>query len=228
MLNGDFIIKILGGLSVAFIILFLIVLLINLIHRMINLVHRTIKERLYLKRMARSGIRDIDKMDGYQFEVYLKSLFKELGYKPHVTQASVDFGADLILKGKNTIVIQAKRYKLKSKVSISAIQEIYAAKAYYKADEAWVITNSLFTKSAKALAEACEVKLLDRGDLQQFINTINPSVTASQVYNEVVPSNRKCPSCAGELTLRMSGTGNKFMGCSNFPNCKHTETLNHK
>ncbi len=221
MLNGDFIISILGGFSVAFISLFLIVFLINFIHR-------TIKERLYLKRMARSGIRDIDKMDGYQFEVYLKSLFKELGYKPHVTKASNDFGADLILKGKNTIVIQAKRYKLKSKVSISAIQEIYAAKAYYKADEAWVITNSLFTKSAKALAEACGVKLLDRGDLQQFINTINPSVTASQVYNEVSPSNRKCPSCSSELTLRVSGTGNRFMGCSNFPNCRHTETINYK
>ena len=217
MLNDDLITKIFVGLIIAYISIYFI-----------KFIYRTIKERIFLKRMARSGIRDIDKMDGYQFEVYLKSLFKELGYKPYVTKKSNDFGADLILKGKNTTVIQAKRYKVKSKVSISAIQEIYAAKAYYKADEAWVITNSLFTKSAKALAEACGVKLLDRGDLQQFINSINPSVTASQVYNEVSPSNRQCPSCGSELTLRMSGTGNRFMGCSSFPNCRHTETINHK
>lgn len=66
-----------------------------------------------LKRMARSGIRFIDKMDGRQFEVYLKALFRELGYSPMVTKQSNDFGADLVLKGKNRIVIQAKRYGMK-------------------------------------------------------------------------------------------------------------------
>lgn len=70
--------------------------------------YRKIQERRILKRMAKSGIRYIDKMDGHQFEVYLKALFRELGYSPTVTKQSNDFGADLVLKGKNRIVIQAK------------------------------------------------------------------------------------------------------------------------
>lgn len=44
------------------------------------------------KRMAQSGIKDIDRMDGCQFEAYLKILFKKLGYRPLVTQKSGDYG----------------------------------------------------------------------------------------------------------------------------------------
>lgn len=42
--------------------------------------YRKFQERRILKRMAKSGIHYIDKMDGHQFEVYLKALFRELGY----------------------------------------------------------------------------------------------------------------------------------------------------
>ena len=45
--------------------------------------------------MAKSGIRYIDKMDGHQFEVYLKALFRELGYSPTVTKQSNDLGGSL-------------------------------------------------------------------------------------------------------------------------------------
>lgn len=71
-------------------------------------------------------------MDGLQFEVYLKALFKELGYKPEVTKKSGDFGVDIVLKGKNKIVIQAKRYGNKNRVGISAVQEVYAGKRIIK------------------------------------------------------------------------------------------------
>lgn len=191
-----------------------------------QLVYVIAKNRFYEKQMAKSGIKDVDKMDGYQFEVYLKALFKELGYKPKVTKKTGDFGADLVLEGKNKIVIQAKRYGFKNRVSISAVQEIYAAKTYYKADEAWVITNSLFTKSANLLAEACNVKLLDRHNLMAFINRINPEITPKKIYQKVDPEQRKCSGCGSLLVVRKSSSGNKFMGCSNYPNCKHTEAIN--
>jgi restriction system protein len=48
----------------------------------------------------------------------------------------INFGADLIMKGQQRIVIQAKRYGRENRVGISAIQEVYGAQAYYKADEA--------------------------------------------------------------------------------------------
>lgn len=142
---------------------------------------KVIKRRKYHYLMKQSGIRDIDRMEGYQFEEYLKVLFKSLGYRPMVTKKSGDYGADVILKGKSKIVIQAKRYGYKHNVSLDAVREVFASKYYYKADEAWVITNSFFTKQAKELAKSCDVKLLNRYELEKFIFKINPEQSPKEV-----------------------------------------------
>lgn len=184
------------------------------------------KEKSMLKKLAKSGMYDIDRMDGLQFEVYLKALLKELGYKSEVTKGSNDFGADLIMKKENKkVVIQAKRYGYKNKVGINAIQQVYAAKPYYKADECWIMTNSIFTKQAKELAEACNVKLFDRYKLAEFINKVNGNTTPDKIINTVSPETRKCPNCDGDLIKRTSKAGNHFMGCTNYPNCTHTEPI---
>lgn len=142
---------------------------------------KAIKRKKQDRLMKRSGIRDIDQMEGYQFEEYLKVLFKSLGYWPMVTKKSGDYGADVILKGKNKIVIQAKRYGYKHNVSLDAVREVFASKYYYKADESWVVTNSFFTKQAKELAKACDVKLLNRYELERFIVKINPEQSPKEV-----------------------------------------------
>ena len=152
--------------------------LLGLAVRSIPIIIDKISEQIMLKKMAKAGMDYIDQMDGFQFEVYLKALFQKLGYKPEVTQKTGDYGADLVLKGKNKIVIQAKRYSKKNKVGISAVQEVLGAKEYYRANEAWVITNSIFTPQARQLAKSSKVKLLDRVDLQKFIDQINPESTA--------------------------------------------------
>lgn len=206
---------------VAFTTFFLIMIAFYLI----RIVYRRLQERTALKRLACSGIQYIDQMDGFQFETYLKALFQQLGYKAQVTPKSGDFGADLIMKGQQKIVIQAKRYGSKNRVSLSAVQEVYGAQAYYKADEAWVITNSSFTKSARALAEACNVQLFDRKDLKELILEVNPTHTAEKVYREIEPEPRTCPTCGKSLVVRQGKT-NRFFGCSSFPHCRHTEAIN--
>ncbi|MED0958288.1 restriction endonuclease [Bacillus paramycoides] len=119
---------------------------------------------LYMRRLSMSDINEIDRMDGYQFETYLVSLFERLGYVSNVTQSSGDFGADLILYAENRkIVVQVKRYT--GTVGVSSVQEIASAKAYYDAHEAWVVTNSSFSKPAYQLANANDVLLLDRMEL---------------------------------------------------------------
>ena len=82
------------------------------------------------KRLAASGIADIDTMDGKAFEEYLEVLFGKLGYKVERTRYVGDYGADLITQkdGVKT-VIQAKRYG--KAVGIKAVQEAVAAKGMY-------------------------------------------------------------------------------------------------
>jgi len=166
-----------GGMVNNLLFLFSAMLIVLCVFPMII---KYIKKKKRYNLMKKSGIRDIDRMKGYQFEAYLRVLFKEMGYRPVVTQKSGDYGADVVLKGRNKIVIQAKRYGYKHKVSMDAVREVLAAMFFYKADEAWVITNSFFTKQAETLAKACGVKLLNRYELEKFIVKINPTKQPKQ------------------------------------------------
>ena len=114
------------------------------------------------------GVRDLDTMDGIAFEHFLEALFARLGYKSEATQASGDYGVDVILvkKGRR-IAVQAKHYS--SPVSLSAVQEVHAGISYYNADEGWVVTNNTFTKSATDLARASNIRLIDGTELRKLV-----------------------------------------------------------
>lgn len=122
----------------------------------------------------RSGltIDHIDEMTGIEFEHFLCRLFNESGYNATLTKASNDQGADLILEklGERTVV-QAKRYF--GAVSNTAVQEVVAAKAYYRCENGMVVTNSYFTKSAITLAMSNKVTLYDREKLKEKLETYN-------------------------------------------------------
>lgn len=147
------------------------------------------------KRLARSGVNEIDQMNGKTFEKYLEVLFKKLGYQVERTRYVGDYGADLVVR-KNGIktIIQAKRYK--KNVGIKAVQEAVAAKGYYKCDESMVVTNSFYSKQAIELAKANHVKLWNRNDLvnallsvkgekeQVSTTVINPATEISAVTDE--------------------------------------------
>lgn len=120
------------------------------------------------KNQRRNPILNIDRMTGRQFEIFLKEMFKALGYRVKKTPDSGDFGADLYMeKDGKTYVVQAKRFK--SKVGLKAVQEVVAARSYYNAEYAIVITNSYFTEAAKALAKSNGVILVERPDLIRLI-----------------------------------------------------------
>lgn len=119
-------------------------------------------------RLRASGIVEIDKMSGIQFENFLSLLFQDLGFSVKTTPRTGDFGADLILhKDNRKIVVQAKRYA--KSVGIKAVQEVSSAVKHYKADEAWVVTNSSFTNAANELSKSNQVKLISRENLIELI-----------------------------------------------------------
>lgn len=116
------------------------------------------------ERLKLSGIDEIDKMEGVVFEKYLKEIYLQKGYRVSLTSVTGDYGADLILEKNNEkIVIQAKRYS--KNVGIKAVQEVKAAQFHYKANEAWVVSNSNYTNAAISLAKSTNVKLVSREDL---------------------------------------------------------------
>lgn len=202
------------GVSVGAVLLLMIVLAV-------------LKNKKKIERLRNSGIEDIDKMDGIQFEHYLKELYISRGYAAEVTSASGDFGADLLLKkdGKK-IVVQAKRYS--KDVGIIAVQEVMGAKSYYQADEAWVVSNNYFTKAARGLADKGQVLLVDRDELVEYILLLNPG-SATQVPSKMIQSksssfNGTCSKCGSPMIVRKGKRG-EFLGCSSFPKCRNTMDL---
>jgi HJR/Mrr/RecB family endonuclease len=106
---------------------------------------------------------------GYDFENYVSSLFKHMGYNTNVTSKSNDQGIDIIaFDDLVKIGIQTKFYN--NPVGNKAIQEVCAGKAYYNCDRVCVVTNSSFTKSAIKLAEANHVLLIDGTKLQILLS----------------------------------------------------------
>jgi len=126
-------------------------------------------EKKLFEKEKQLTIEEIELMNGYEFEKFLKRLFEKMGYKVIHTSLSKDQGADLILsKFGEKIVVQAKRYS--NKVGNRAIQEVVAAIKHYKADKAMVICTSNFTRSAIELAESNNIKLIDRDGLNKLID----------------------------------------------------------
>lgn len=117
----------------------------------------------------------VDAMNGYDFEKFLAEIFQTAGYDVEGTKLSGDQGADLFVTrfGKK-IVIQAKNYS--GSVGNTAVQEAISAKSFYACDEAMVVTNSYFTKSAIELANAVSVRLIGRPDLQKYLDEHNQRI----------------------------------------------------
>lgn len=147
---------------------------------------RVIRTRQDEQRLRKSGIRDIDRMDEKEFGAFIKLLFGEVGFKTsEIEEQEVLFGADFLLDGETKAVLQINRLCTNTRVGVRAVQEIVSARMYHGANEAWLITNTVFTENACLLAHACNVKLIDRFLLQKLIVTVNPDTNPKEVRESI-------------------------------------------
>lgn len=177
------------------------------------------------ERLRRSGIKDIDQMDGRQFEHYLGLLFRNQGYKVEVTRAAGDYGADLIIqKDGKKIVVQAKRYS--KNVGIEVVQQAQASIAHYKAHEAWVVSNRDYADAARNLSSSNSVRLINRDKLIEMILQMNPTTKPNpkQVIAQLPQKEILCERCGEKMILR-KGTKGEFYGCSSYPKCRNTKAV---
>ena len=124
-----------------------------------------------------------------EYEQYCLSQMRLEGWRGESTPTTSDQGADVICDyGDIRAVIQCKLYG--QPVGNKAVQEVIAARIYYEANVAAVVTNSSFTKSAMLLAEKSMVTLLHDTELRDWAKRNKPKSTAdhSQVVsiNEII------------------------------------------
>lgn len=112
-----------------------------------------------------------ENMSGVEFENLCKELLVTHGWDARITKKSGDQGVDIIAKRKNvSVAIQCKRSK--AAIGNKAVQEIVSGAKHYYISNPIVVTNSIFTPSAKSLAKTNGVLLLHYSELKSLYNLL--------------------------------------------------------
>lgn len=101
------------------------------------------------------------------FEGLCAATLRQLGWKASTTKGSGDQGADVVAERNGLkLILQCKLYA--GTIGNKAVQEVLAAKHFYSADIAAVVSKTDFTRSAKDLAQISGVHLLNFSELSTF------------------------------------------------------------
>lgn len=172
----------------------------------LSLLARLLKLIWEVRRLRRAGIHEIDRMDGSAFERRLDRLFRDLGYRvKQVGSRGGDFGGDLLVSKDGTrSIIQAKCWS--KNVGLKAVQEVAAARDYYKVDRGIVVTNREFTQQARTLARATGVDLWGRDELVRRLLPARGVSTPSQPEEptiQPVDDQAFCARCGAPVSERV-------------------------
>lgn len=113
------------------------------------------------------GLDISDVSTGIDYERFCQGELERCGWEVAATAVTGDQGADLIATRCGTrVIIQCKFYT--KSVGNKAVQEAAAARIFHGGDHAVVVSNSSFTSSARALAQANDVRLLHHDQLEDL------------------------------------------------------------
>lgn len=180
------------------ILLLIILLPFIAVYYLVKAIVKAVKKRQWEQNGKRgvilllsSTIDDIDIMEGYEFENYLKTLFFYAGFGAETTKKAKDYGADIILTDENgnKIVVQAKRYN--KKVGVKSVQEIMGAMSHYKANEGMVVTNSTFSFEAETLAKDNNIRLVDRKELIEMYKRVQQNLAIKAKESTLVGDSKE-------------------------------------
>jgi len=103
-------------------------------------------------------------LSGIEFEALCRDILFHNGWRVNETKKTGDQGVDLVAQSTSQrLCFQCKRQS--APVGNAAVQQVYAGLAFYKCDEAYVVSNAGYTASSRDLANAVGVKLINITDL---------------------------------------------------------------
>ncbi|WAJ46662.1 restriction endonuclease [Mycobacterium sp. Aquia_216] len=115
-----------------------------------------------------AGIREIDAMEGVEFEDYVATRMQRAGWRVSFTPAVGDYGVDLIAeKDGQYAAIQCKRHG--KTVGIAAVQQVVAGARHHGCTRSIVVSNQEFTAAAKQLAYTHGCQLIGRKALRSWV-----------------------------------------------------------
>lgn len=137
---------------------------------------------------------DFSMMTGYEFEDYVYSLLKSLGF--HVTQTaySNDGGIDLIAEAdsiffKGKYIIQCKKWT--AKVGQPEIRDLYGVVTSERANKGILITTSDFTEQAYAFANGKNIELINGESLAALESLPQHSINIEDSSSQIAQFNHE-------------------------------------
>ena len=116
-------------------------------------------------------------MDPLDYERYCANVFSQCGWIVNLTPKTGDQGADIVMRYRDlTAVVQCKLFS--QPVGNGAVQEVIAAREYYRASVAIVVSNATYTTSARQLAAGANVALLHHNDIRNYSSKLGVETTA--------------------------------------------------
>ncbi|WP_341282215.1 restriction endonuclease [Paenibacillus sp. FSL H8-0537] len=104
---------------------------------------------------------NLDTLSGTDFERLMELYYTDQGYQVERVGGAGDHEVDLIIRGKEgyKIAVQCKRWK--KDVGNDIVLRLKSGKQVHGCYDAWIVTTSHFTRSAKEAAERLNIKLIN-------------------------------------------------------------------
>jgi hypothetical protein len=110
------------------------------------------------------------RLSGFEYEKEVAILFREIGYKVHLTKSTGDGGIDLLLyDGSGKVVVQCKNHN--KRISPGAVRDLYGTCISEKASKAIMICSGGFSDATRKFAMGKPIDLLDVHDLIRIRKT---------------------------------------------------------
>lgn len=182
------------------------------------LFNRARKRRLVDKQKDINSVRELH---WREFEEMVAEAYRRRGYRVKEGGYGADGGIDLELRKDGELVfVQCKQWK-SQKIGVNIVREMFGVLMDSKASRMIVIGSGSFTTPAKEFVVGKPVELIDGPMLVQLLQGVQKDAL---INSEVAAA---CPKCGHEMVERIAkrgkNAGNRFLGCSNFPTCRHIE-----
>jgi len=169
-----------------------------------------------------TSILSIRSLSWQDFERFVLEAFRRQGYEARTTGGGADGGVDLILeKDGNTTLVQCKQWRT-ARVGVKPVRELAGVVAAESADQGIFVSSGTFTAQAIEFARRAHVRLVGGAELESLIRPIQASSIQDASLLEGSPM---CPRCGDVLVTRTAKrgahTGETFLGCNAFPQCRY-------
>lgn len=181
-----------------------------------------------------SSLQELRQLDWQDFEKLVAEAFRRQGHIATVTPKGPDGGIDIVLTGNGQRrLVQCKHWKT-MRVGVKPVRELAGVVTQQQADAGIFVITGTYTDEAIDFAQSPTAKLtlIDGPQLLKLIEGLLPNTKKSKhaPTQEAPTTPPACPIC-GETMVRRTAkrgpnTGSNFWGCSRYPNCNGTRSIN--